>query len=128
MGLTVNLYFAMLPAMKSKGPKHPLGTPFPAFLKGWSQLAQPHWICQGTVVCRPLRRRVGGKWVKKGPYYLWTAKHQGKTVSHALSKAQSEVAKKAIAANRRVMKILAKLQALTFDSILKTVPGVHKRK
>ena len=80
------------------------------------------------MVCRPLRRRVGGKWVKKGPYYLWTAKHQGKTVSHALSKAQYDVAKKAIAANGRVMKILAQLQAITLDCILNRVPGVQKRK
>src|SRR5713226_7340986 len=126
--LTVNLYFAILPAMKSKEPKHPLGSQPPASAKAWSQLAQPRWICQGTVVCRPLLRRIGGKWVKKGPYYLWTAKHQGKTISHALSKAQYEVAKKAITANRREMKILAMLQAITLDSILKAVPGVQKRK
>ena len=114
--------------MHSGAPKHPLGSPPPAWAKSWSQLAQPRWICQGTVVCRPLRRRVGGKWVKKGPYYLWTAKHQGKTISYALSKTQYGVAKKAIAANRQVMKILAKLQAITLECILKKVPGVQKRK
>jgi hypothetical protein len=108
--------------------KHPLGTPPPAYTKLLSRLAQSDWVCHGTVVCRPLRRQVGGKWVNKGPYCLWTGKHQGKTICHALSKAQFDVAAKAIEANRRVMKTLARLQALTLARILKEVPGVQKRK
>ncbi|MCX6922826.1 MAG: hypothetical protein NT154_06380 [Verrucomicrobia bacterium] len=105
-----------------------LGPPPNAYTRLVSQLAQVGWICQGTVVCRPLRREVGGQWVNKGPYYLWTGKRQGKTVCYALSKAQYEVAKQAIAANRRVLQTLAKLQTRTLEQILKKVPGVHKRK
>ena len=106
----------------------PLGSPPPAYTRLLRQLAQPRWLSHGTVVCRPLRRRVGGQWIKKGPYYLWTGKREGKTICYALSKAQYQVAQEAIAANRRVMKILAKLQAMTLQRIRKTVPGVKKRK
>ncbi len=114
--------------MRSESKSHPLGTPPPPYTKLWTRLAQPGWICQGTVVCRPLRRRVGGRWVQKGPYYLWTGKHQGKTICHALSKTQFDVARKAIEANRRVMETLAQLQAQTLARILKKVPGVQRRK
>jgi len=106
----------------------PLGTRSSAHTKLLARLQAAHWICQGTLVCRPLRRKVAGCWVNKGPYYLWTGKQRGKTVSHALSKAQYQVAKEAIAANRQVLQALNKLQNTTLEKILKTIPGVHKRK
>ena len=108
--------------------EQPLGTPPVAYAQLLEELARPGWFCQGTVVCRPLRRKVRGRWVAKGPYYLWTGKHRGKTVCHALSPAQYAVAKAAIEANRHRMAILARLQALTLQTILKKVPGVVKRK
>jgi hypothetical protein len=114
--------------MPSKTKKHPLGTPSFAYATLLARLAQTGWICQGTVVCRPLRRRIDSKWVNKGPYYLWTGKHQGKTICHALSKAQYDAAAKAIEANRQVIGTLARLQALTLARILKTLPGVQRRK
>jgi len=109
-------------------PEPPLGAPPAAYAQLLAELARPGWFCQGTVVCRPLRRKVRGRWVAKGPYYLWTGKHRGKTVCHALSPAQYAVAKAAIEANRHRMAILARLQALTLQTILKKVPGVVKRK
>ena len=116
----------MLPDMPAKN--HPLGTPPPAQAKLRNLLARPVWFCHGTVVCRPLRRKVRGQWVEKGPYYLWTGKHAGKTVCHALSQAQYEAAKAAIETNHQVMEILADLQAQTLQAILRKVPGVQKRK
>jgi len=91
-------------------------------------LARTGWICQGTVLARPLRRRCGGRVVLCGPYYLWTCKLKGKTVCQALSKAQYEKLKQAIANNRRTMDILARMQNQTLKTILKKVPGVNKRK
>jgi len=114
--------------MRSQTHRHPLGHQPLAYTKLLTCLARPGWLCQGTVVCRPLRRRVNGRWVNKGPYYLWTGKRQGKTVCYALSKEQYEVAKKAIEANRRVMKSLGKLQAITLQRILTQVAGVQRRK
>jgi hypothetical protein len=105
----------------------PLGDLPVRYKKPLTQLAQPGWISNGTVVCRPLRRKVNDRWVENGPYYLWTCKREGKTAGHALSKAQYQVAKKAIEANRRVMEVLAKLQTMTIQRILDKVPGVRKR-
>ena len=105
-----------------------LGPHPPAYEKLLARLVHSGWFCDGTVVCRTLRRKVAGKWVNKGPYYLWTAKHEGKTVCHALSQNQYHVAKQALEANRRVMSILAKLQTMTLNTILKKVPGVQRRK
>ena len=101
-----------------------LGSPPAAYGKLLARLAR----AQGTVVARTLRRKVGGQWVDKGPYYFWTGKRRGKTVCHALSQAQYEMAKAAIAANRRVTVALGQMQALTLHQILKTIPGVTKRK
>jgi len=107
---------------------HPLG-PYPTgYAQLLARLAQTGWLCQGTVVCRPLRRQVGGRWVEKGPYYLWTGKRKGQTVCRALSQEQYVVAKQAIEANRTVLAILIKLQTLTLERILTKVPGVRKRK
>jgi len=106
----------------------PLGSPPAAHAKLLAQLRAANWLCQGTLVCRPLRRKVAGHWVDKGPYYLWTGKQHGKTLCHALSKTQYDLAKEAIVANRRIMDQLSKLQTITLEKILKKIPGVHKRK
>lgn len=108
--------------------EHPLGPHPAAYAQLLNQLPLAGWFCQGTVVSRPLRRKVAGQWVRKGPYYLWTGKREGKTVGYALSREQYEVAKRAIAANRKVMDTLSKLQAMTLERILREVPGVRKRK
>ena len=112
----------------AKTTDHPLGPCPGAYARLLARLAQAGWFCRGTVVCRSLRRQVGGRWVQKGPYYLWTGKQQGRTVCLALSPEQYLVAKRAIAANRTVMGILTKLQTMTLQRILKKVPGVRKRK
>ena len=92
------------------------------------QLAQTHWICQGSLVCRPLLRQIRGRKVKKGPYYLWTAKVKGKTICTALSHAQYQLLAQAIKNNRRTQNLLERMQNLTLETILRKVPGVKKRK
>jgi len=93
-----------------------------------AQLAQSSWLCQGTLVCRPLLRRVRGRIVKKGPYYLWTCKMEGKTVCVALSRPQYQLLAQAIQNQRRVQRTLERMQALTLKTILRKVAGVKKRK
>ena len=125
--LTVNFIVAILWAMNSTTVSS-LGPHPPAYAKLLTSLAHSGWFCQGTVVIRTFRRKVAGKWVDKGPYYLWTAKYQGKTIARALSEAQYHAAKQAIEANRRVTDTVAKLQTMTLERILKKLPGVQKRK
>ena len=99
-----------------------------AYEKLGLQLAHTGWICQGSVVCRPLIHRINGRQVKKGPYYLWTCKVQGQTACVSLSQQQYQLIREAIANNRRLMKTIARMQALTLKTILNNVPGVTKRK
>ena len=105
-----------------------LGTPPPAYQRLQDQLRQTSWLCHGTLVARPLRRRVAGRPIKKGPYYLWTCKVQGRTVCVALSKAQYQILAEAIANRRRLQRSLEQMHAFTLKTILKKVPGVRKRK
>ena len=106
-----------------------LGPHPPASQRLQAQLAQSPWICQGSLVCRPLLRRVGRRKVRKGPYYLWTCKLKGKTVCVALSRSQYLLLAQAIRNNnRRTQKLLERMQALTLKTILRKVPGVRKRK
>jgi hypothetical protein len=105
-----------------------LGAPPPAYQRLQNQLRQTSWISQGTVVSRPLLRRVGGRKVKKGPYYLWTCKIKGQTRCLALSHAQHRLLAQAIENNRQVHKTLQRMQDQTLKTILKNVPGVRKRK
>lgn len=105
-----------------------LGSPPPAYERLRDRLHQTSWICQGTLVCRPLLRRVGGRLVKKGPYYLWTTKVGGRTVCQSLSKAQYQTVGQAIAAYRQLQKTLQQMHAFSFKTILKTIPGVKQRK
>jgi len=105
-----------------------LGLAPPAYRRLQNQLRRVSWLCQGTVVSRPLIRRVRGRMVPKGPYYLWTCKVKGRTVCLALSKTQYRVLAQAIANNRRFQKTVERMQALSLKTILKRVPGVRKRK
>jgi hypothetical protein len=125
--LTVKLKIAMITPMTLKA-EHPLGPHPAAYQKLLTRLLDAGWFCHGTVSCRSLRRKVAGKWVDKGPYYLWTAKREGKTICRALSQTQYQAAKQAIETNRRVMDTVAKLQTMTLDKILHKLPGVQKRK
>jgi hypothetical protein len=100
----------------------------PAYQEWAARLGRTGWICQGTVVCRGLRRRIQGRWVVKGPYYLWTCKVAGKTVAHALSREQYRAFKKVIAANRQIQKTIARMHGLTVETILEKMPGVKRRK
>jgi hypothetical protein len=111
-----------------KNNKTELPAPPPAYQAWVAQLGRAGWICQGTVVRRSLRRRIQGRWIAKGPYYMWTCKVAGKTVCHALSYQQYWALKKGIAANRQIQKTIARMHALTLETILKKVPGVAKRK
>ena len=125
--LTLKPDFAIVGPM-SPTTAHPLGPHPPAYAKLLTRLAHSGWFCDGTVVCRTLRRKVAGRWVNKGPYYLWTAKREGKTVCHALSQKQYHAAQQAIQANRQARIVLEQLQSMTLETILKKVPGVPKRK
>jgi len=80
------------------------------------------WLVQGSVnVVAP--KTVGGNVT-----YTWTRKVRAKTVTVALSEAQAEAFRAAIAANRQVEEILARLRDLSQEALLAGVPGVSRRR
>ncbi len=116
----------LLPTQSAPGGPR-LGPWPPAYQRLRRQLGQTPWICQGTVVCRPLIHRVQGRRVKKGPYYLWTCKVDGQTRCVALSKLQYQVVARAIENNRQLHQVVARMQAMTLKIIRQKVPGVKTR-
>ena len=63
-----------------------------------------------------------------GPYYLWTCKVNGRTQSLALSQAQYHLLAEAIANRRKLQQTIDRMGTLSLKTILKTIPGVKKRK
>jgi hypothetical protein len=88
-------------------------------------------VLQGTITERTIVRddpkRPGGK-RDYGPYYQWTWKKKGKTVTVNLSKSQSKVYQNAIDNHRNLEAILNELRSLSLAILEATTEGVKKRK
>lgn len=96
-----------------------------------AQLGAPELILQGTITERTLKKkqrtvRGGGKTL--GPYYQWTFKRDGKTVTVNLSKAQKKRFQKAMDANKKVKAILKKMRELSREILETSTTGVMRRK
>ena len=95
--------------------------------KGWRQLAVGGLIAQGSLLERWYDRTVNGHKRHYGPYYCWTRKVEGKTKTLALSKAQAQQLRTALAAQHRVRRTLAALYAVSESILSSQLPGVAKR-
>jgi len=85
-------------------------------------LAQQPSLAQGSVnVVAP--KTPGGNTT-----YTWTRKVRAKTVTVAISEAQAEAFRAAIAANREVETTLARIREVSQTAILEGVPGVSRRR
>jgi hypothetical protein len=60
-------------------------------------------------------------------YWRWTRKVKAKTVSVALSEAQAELFREAIANHRKLESILHELRAISQEVLLKSAPGNPKK-
>ena len=63
-----------------------------------------------------------------GPYYQWTFKRQGRSLTVNLSKVQLRPFRQAIARQRRIEQTLDELRALSRAFLEATTQGVPKRK
>lgn len=91
------------------------------------ELGKTRWLLVGTI--RP--RRIASRRDEKemlGPYYQWTFKDAGKTVTVNLSAAQAKAFQEAIDANRKAEAILSEMRALTRQYLEAAIPGVKRRK
>lgn len=87
-------------------------------------LGKMGYIVQGTLTER--YQNYMGK--KVGPYYQWTFKKNGKTVTVNLSKEQAALFREAISNYKELKKILSDMKSLSRQILEESAPGVHKRK
>lgn len=92
-----------------------------AYRRLCAQLKQTGWVALGSV----LERNKPGQ---GGPRYQWSRRVEGKTITVALSAEQFAWLKKAIANQRKVWRILEKMQHRTLAYMWKNLPGTARRK
>jgi hypothetical protein len=85
-------------------------------------LGRQPWLLQGSV------NAVAPKTPGGNVTYTWTRKVRAKTVTVALSEAQAEAFRAAIAANRQVEELLARLREVSQTALLEGMPGVSRRR
>lgn len=98
------------------------------FNRRLDQIQPEGYILQGSVVRRKLQRRVGTIWKTYGPYYLWTRKIKGKTVTVALTDEQARIIRQAISRNRELEQCLDRLRSLSEQIIIAIGPCVATRR
>jgi hypothetical protein len=80
-----------------------------------AEVAQLGWIAQGSLLPNPPRS------------WRLTRKVQGKSVTLALSAAQADAFRQAIANHRRLEELLHQMRQLSEMALLGSAPGVKKR-
>ena len=99
---------------------------------GWlaARLGRTGFILLGTIHERRIRapERSGRKSKSYGPYYQWTFKRQGRTVTVNLSASQRNAFAKAIRRQRIVEKLLDEMRSISRQYLEVTTVGVPKRK
>ena len=96
-----------------------------------TQLSATDLILQGTITERTITKKGKGASNQTrtlGPYYQWTFKREGKTVTSNLSKSQTKRFQKAIDVNKKVEGILKELRELSREILEATTKGVERRK
>lgn len=92
------------------------------------ELAKTRWVLVGTIRPRRIASRNSRQKELLGPYYQWTFKEAGKTVTVNLSAAQAGAFQKAIDANRKAEETLAEMRVLSRQYLEAAIPGVKRRK
>jgi len=98
-------------------------------LKG--SLSEIGFIQQGTILQRTIQKKTNEKQSKiktYGPYYQWTRKINGKTITNNLTSSQAETYNKAIEEYKKMKNILNNMIELSSKILDKTTDSVIKRK
>ena len=96
-----------------------------------ANLAKTGLILQGSITERVILQtpaRGQGKEKAYGPYYQWTWKHQGKTVTVNLTASQARKFSEAIKNHRKMEDITRQMRELSLQILQATTKGVTKRK
>jgi uncharacterized iron-regulated protein len=95
------------------------------------RLARLGPVLQGTITERTVLRddpRRPGEQKAYGPYYQWTFKRDGKTVTVNLSRSQAKLYQRAINSHRKLEETTQEMRQLSLQILEKTTTGVLKRK
>ncbi len=92
------------------------------------QLGRTGLILVGTIRPRWIAARHGASKRRLGPYYQWTFKEAGKTVTVNLSPSQVKPFQAAIARQRAVERLLEQMRRLSRQWLDATTQGVARRK
>lgn len=96
-----------------------------------ARLAKIGPVLQGNIAERTITRPdpdAPGKEKAYGPYYQWTFKRQGKTVTVNLSASQAKSYQRAIDRNRDLEDTIAEMRQLSLEILEAKTKGVKKRK
>ena len=96
-----------------------------------ARLSKLNFIAQGTITERTIMRPDPEHPATQrayGPYYQWTWKREGKTVTVNLTAPQAKAFQKAIDEHRKLDALLDEMRALSRQLLDSTTPGVKKRK
>lgn len=89
-----------------------------------AKLAKTGPILQGTITERTIEKEDR----TYGPYYQWTFKREGKTVTVNLTASQAELFQKALDQNRELENIIKEMRELSLAILTAQIEGVKKRK
>lgn len=96
-----------------------------------ARLAKTPLVLQGTITEREVLRddpKAPGKQKTYGPYYQWTFKKKGKTVTVNLAASQAKTYARAINNHRKMEQILEEMRKLSIEILEAKTQGVKKRK
>ena len=94
------------------------------------QISRLGVMAQGTIISRSILRpdpEDRRKNKSYGPYYQWTWKKLGRTVTVNLTASQAKEFKKAIATHRKLERLLKEMRRLSLQILERSGPGVAKR-
>ncbi len=107
----------------------------PNLQKRYAQLADqlsymgpvlPGSITERRIIGQASKKQIDRK--KYGPYYQWTRKVNGKTVTVNLSEAQVDLFRKAIDNNRRLEQILREMREISLQRLENDTQSVKRRR
>jgi hypothetical protein len=95
------------------------------------QLSRMGAVLPGTITERRILGQASKKQVdrkKYGPYYQWTRKVNGKTITVNLSEAQVDLFQKAIDNNRKIEQILSEMKQISIQRLENETQSVKRRR
>jgi septin family protein len=95
------------------------------------QLGRIGLVLPGTITTRKIIGQASKKQIdrkKYGPYYQWTKKVNGKTITVNLSEAQVDLFQKAVDNNRKFEQILSEMRQISIQRLENETQSVKRRK